>query len=261
MLLAVDIGNTNIVFGFYTGKKLQKALRLETKRKASADYYKKFFQKNKISEDKIDNIIVCSVVPQTKNSFAKFCIDYFKVRPFDISENIDKLGIKIKLKNPKEVGADRVVNAIAYYKKYKKAGIVIDFGTATTFDVVDDNGNYLGGMISPGINLAIKALSDTAAKLPNIKIAKPTKAIGNSTVAAMQSGIYFGYLGLIEKSIAEIAGEMKKIGIRTKPKVIATGGLARFFEECKLIDSIEENLTLDGLFIINERNLDNESKT
>ncbi len=259
MLLAVDIGNTNIVFGFYYGAKLRKSLRLETKRNASVEYYKKFFVKNKIKQDSIKQIIVCSVVPQTKNNFEKFCKEHFKIKPFEVADNIDKLGIKIKLKNPKEVGADRVVNAIAYFKKYKKAGIIIDFGTATTFDVVDDKGNYLGGMISPGINLAIKAFSDAAAKLPTIKIAKPTKVIGNSTITAMQSGIYFGYLGLIEKSISEIAGEMKKFGIRTKPKVIATGGLARFFAECKTIDDIAENLTLDGLFIINERKLKNET--
>ena len=192
------------------GEKLVKSLRLVTKRNAKASYYSAFFKKNKLDKIKLDSIIVSSVVPQTKKEFAKFCVQELKKKPFDVSENIQKLGIKIKIDNPKEVGADRVVNAIAFFKKYKKAGIIIDFGTATTFDVVDSSGNYLGGMISPGINLAVKALSDAAAQLPVIKVEKPKKVIGKSTVTAMQSGIYYGYLGLIEKSVAEIASELGK---------------------------------------------------
>ncbi len=252
MLLAVDIGNTNIVFGLFEDSgKCTKTLRLETKRDAVAKYYTSFFSKNKITKNQIDSIIISSVVPQTKKEFKKSCNEYFGIKPFDVSENIEKLGIKIKIDNPKEVGADRIVNAIAFYKKYKKAGIIIDFGTATTFDVVGPKGEYLGGMISPGINLALAALTKAAAKLPQIKIAKPAKAIGKSTVSAMQSGIYYGYLGLIERSVTEIASELGKTSLRGGPYTVATGGLAKFFGSCKAIDSIEENLTLEGLFIIN----------
>ena len=255
MLLAVDIGNTNIVFGLFDKSRLVKNLRLQTRRNAPSSYYENFFRKNKIDPEKIDSIIVSSVVPQTKKNFAKFCQQKLGLKPFDVSENIENLGIKIKIDNPHEVGADRVVNAIAFFKKYKKAGVIIDFGTATTFDVVDSKGNYLGGMISPGINLALAALSQAAARLPNIKIAKPKRAIGKSTVSAMQAGIYFGYLGLIEKSVAEIALELGK-----KPYTVATGGLAKFFASSKAIDAVEENLTIEGLYFINQQKVKTNRK-
>lgn len=249
MLLAVDIGNTNIVFGVYDkAGKLNKTLRLVTKRKASVSYYENFFKKNKLDKIKFTSIVVCSVVPQTKKNFAKFCVQKLKLKPFDVADNIKKLGIKIKISKPDEVGADRVVNAIAFYKKYKRAGVIIDFGTATTFDVVDSKGNYLGGMISPGINLAVSALSAAAAQLPKIKVEKPKSAIGKSTLHAMQAGIYYGYLGLIEQSVKEIASELGK-----KPYTVATGGLAKFFASSNAIDAIAQNLTLDGLFIINQK--------
>ncbi len=249
MLLAADIGNTNIVFGLFDkGGKLVKTLRLQTKRNASVKYYETFFKKNKLDKIKFTSVIVSSVVPQTKKNFAEFCVKKLKLKPFEVADNLQKLGIKIKIKNPEEVGADRVVNAIAFFKKYKRAGVIIDFGTATTFDVVDSTGNYLGGMISPGVNLAVAALSAAAAKLPKVNISRPKKPIGKTTVDAMQAGIYFGYLGLIEHSVKEIASELGK-----KPYTIATGGLARFFADSKAIDAVEENLTLNGLFIINQR--------
>ncbi len=249
MFLAVDIGNTNIVFGvFNTAGKLQKTYRLVTKRKASVSYYEGFFKKSGLNKIKFSSVIVCSVVPQTKVNFAKFCTKNLKVKPFIVADNLNKLGIKIKIDNPSEVGADRVVNAIAFYKKYKRAGVIIDFGTATTFDVVDSKGNYLGGMISPGINLAVAALSAAAAQLPKIKVERPKSAIGKSTLHAMQAGIYYGYLGLIEQSVKEIASELGK-----KPYTVATGGLAKFFASSKVIDAVEQNLTLDGLFIINQK--------
>jgi len=249
-LLAVDIGNTNIVFGLYKGRVLTKIFRIETKGNRRSSEYIPLVKKH-ISANfakNIGDIIVCSVVPQTKVQFTKFCNSYFGKTPFDVGDNIGKLGIKIKIADPKEVGADRVVNAIAYFYKYKKAGVVLDFGTATTFDVVSAKGEYLGGAISPGVNLAVAALSAAAAKLPKITLSKPKKVIGNSTLSAMQSGIYFGYLGLVEGIIKEITSELGK-----KPYTVATGGLAVYFGKSSAIDSIEENLTLDGLFIINER--------
>lgn len=253
MILAADIGNTNIVFGLYEKNgRLKKTLRLETRRNASVSYYSAFFKKHKIKSREITSVIVSSVVPQTKKNFEKFCKTELKQKPFDVSDSLHKLGIKIKIDKPSEVGADRVVNSIAFFHKFQRAGVVIDFGTATTFDVVDAHGNYLGGMISPGVNLALAALSEAAAKLPKIKVAKPGRAIGRSTLQAMQSGLYYGYKGLIERSVKEIASELGK-----KPYTVATGGLARFFADSPYIDSVEENLTLDGLFIINQKRVNN----
>lgn len=253
MILAADIGNTNIVFGLFKNNKLTKTFRLETRRDASVQYYIDFFKKSKIDVTKISSVIVCSVVPQTKKSFTIFCRNHIKCKPFEVADHLNNLGINIKIDNPKQVGADRIVNAIAFYKKYKTAGIIIDFGTATTFDVVDDRGNYLGGMISPGINLALSALSQAAAKLPKIRIVKPVKPIGKSTISAMQSGVYYGYLGLIERSVKEISVQMNKIGIKQKPVIIATGGLAKFFSQESVIDYLEKNLTLEGLYIITKK--------
>ncbi len=254
MILAVDIGNTNIVFGiFEKSGKLRKPLRLQTKRNASVKYYQNFFKKNKLDKIKFSSVIVSSVVPQTKKNFTKFCTQSLKLKPFEVADNLTKLGIKIKIEDPEEVGADRIVNAIAFFKKYKRAGVIIDFGTATTFDVVGSKGEYLGGMISPGINLALAALTKAAAKLPAIKLAKPRAVVGRSTLQAMQSGLYYGYLGLIEGSVKEIASELGK-----KPYTVATGGLAGFFADSKMIDAVEENLTLDGLFFINQRRANNK---
>jgi type III pantothenate kinase len=254
MLLAIDIGNTNIVFGFFDKQGvIKKTLRLETKRKPDKNYFKDFFIKNKINEKRIKSVIVSSVVPSIDESLKLFCKNFLKVPAFFVNENIYKLGIKIDLKTPNEIGADRLVNAIAFFNKYKKAGIIIDFGTATTFDVVNEKGDYLGGMICPGVNLACDALSKAAAKLPKIKIDKPKEIIGKSTVSAMQSGIYFGYLGLIEGNVKKISLEMKQNGLKKDIMVIATGGLARFFSETDVVSEIDENLTLEGLYFINKK--------
>jgi len=251
MLLAVDIGNTNIVLGLFDEENRQlSSLRMETIRTRSSTEYLSALEHFLAAHPPITSIIISSVVPQANGPFKKFCADSLKIKPFFVSDEIENLGIKILIDNPQEVGADRIVNAIAFFHKYKRAGIIIDFGTATTFDVVSQNGDYLGGMISPGINLSLAALTIAAAKLPQITIAKPQQVIGKSTVTAMQSGLYYGYLGLIEKSVEEITGEMQKSNIE-EPLVIATGGLAGFFAESKAIEKIEENLTLDGLIIIN----------
>lgn len=257
MLLTIDIGNTNIVFGFFNEKisdhKVLGSFRLETSHNRTADEYFAFFQPNfeKISkknkDSNITSIMIASVVPQTKYEIEKFCKKHLDIKPINISDVKEKLGIKINIDNPEEAGADRLVNAVAAYKLYKKPSIIIDFGTATTFDVIDGKGNYQGGAIAPGINLSITALHQAASKLPKISIEKPSKAIGKSTKTAMQSGIYYGYLGMVERLIEEIKGETKE-----KPIVIATGGLAKFYKSPK-INYIDDELTLKGLKIIYDK--------
>ncbi len=253
MLLTIDIGNTNIVFGFFNEKrsdyKLLGSFRVETRHNRTADEYFALFQPNylAISNSPVTAIIIASVVPQTKYEIENFCKKHLGLKPINISDIKDKLGIKINLDSPEEVGADRLVNSVAAYKLYKNPAIIIDFGTATTFDVIDGKGNYQGGAIAPGINLSISALQQAASKLPKISIEKPSKAIGKSTKQAMQSGIYYGYLGMVERLVDEIKRENK-----LKSTVIATGGLAKFYKSPK-IDHVDDELTLKGLKIIYDK--------
>jgi type III pantothenate kinase len=206
----------------------------------------------------INDVIFSSVVPQANFEFEKFCSKYLEIEPINISQIREQLPINIDMDKPEEVGADRLVNSIAAYEKQKPNNknpiIIVDFGTATTFDVVDINSKskptYMGGAISPGIELSLAALHQKAASLPKISAAKPEKAIGKNTKQAMQAGIYNGYMGLIEKNIEEISCQLGKNTLN-----IATGGLASLFKDCKKIDHIEENLTLEGLEII-YRNLE-----
>lgn len=255
MLLAIDVGNTNIVFGLFEKKNngnLIGSFRLETRHSRTSDEYFALFQPNYLSitnkPSPITAIIISSVVPQTKYELEKFCKEHLKIKPTNVSDIKNKLGIKINIDNPEEVGADRLVNSVAAFSLHKKPAIILDFGTATTFDVIDNKGNYQGGVIAPGINLSIIALENTASKLPKISIEKPTRAIGKNTKQAMQSGIYYGYLGMIEKLIEEIKSELPK----QKPLIIATGGLANFYKSSK-IDVIDSDLTLKGLKIIYDR--------
>lgn len=254
MILAIDIGNTNTVFGIfdYNGN-LKGSFRAETRHNITIDEYNAFLtpclEKIDTSYSDFNRIVISSVVPQVKYQTEKFCENYILKSPFFIEEKIEKLGVKIEIDNPNEVGADRIVNVISAYSKYKESMIIIDFGTATTFDIVSENGSYLGGVIAPGINLSLKALQENASKLPEISISRPDKAIGKSTKSAMQSGIYYGYLGLIENIVKELSQEIGK-----KPVVIATGGLAKFYESSPFIDKIEEDLTLQGLYLIATNN-------
>lgn len=245
-LLAIDAGNTNTNFAVFDGKEIIAKWRTATIHHRTGDEYSvilsQLMANEGIERKDIKNIIIASVVPQIMIAINKLCSNYFKIKPLIVGENVSYT-IKIKIDNPSEIGADRVVNAIASRKLYKKAAIIIDFGTATTFDVVDDKGAYCGGVISPGINLSLSALQEAAAMLPRVWIKKPNKVIGTNTKAAMQSGIYWGYIGLIEGIVSRIKGEMK-----SKPVVIATGGLAPMFSEStKLIDKVEPDLTLIGL--------------
>jgi type III pantothenate kinase len=248
MLFAIDIGNTNIVFAVYRGEKLLAHWRLQTVASRSADEYAAFLKELFIEENldwkKLDDVIVASVVPDADFQIKNFCKKYLKKKPIFVGP--DEVDIKIDLSSPDEVGADRLVNAVAVKEFYKYPAIVIDFGTATTFDVIDAKGRYAGGAIAPGINLSVEALHRAAAKLPKVSIKKPRSVIGKNTVSAIQSGMFFGYLGLIEGIVEQMSKDM---GV--KPYVIATGGLARLFEpHTKVIKAVDDELTLKGLLRI-----------
>jgi type III pantothenate kinase len=248
MLLAIDIGNTNTVFAVYNKDKLQASWRCETVSARTADEYAAFlhemFVLSGLGWGKMKDVIVSSVVPAADFNIRKFCKQYMECEPVFVTAAM--AGITVDIDRPEEVGADRLVNVAAICAHYKPPAIVIDFGTATTFDVINAKGHYTGGVIAPGINLSVEALNRAAAKLPKVDIKKPEKAIGKSTVTAIQSGIYFGYIGLIEGLVARISGEM-----REKPLVLATGGLAPLFAgNTDIIDKVDEELTLKGLLCI-----------
>lgn len=238
MLLAIDIGNTNIVFGVFSGKKIVKQWRVSTP---------KTTLQGLPTIKGIDQIIVASVVPSLDKPLAKLLIKKYGVKPrFVTAGNI--LGIKVKLRAKRQIGADRVVDALAAYKLYGGSAIVVDFGTATTFDVISAKGEYLGGAIAPGILLARDALHAQTAKLPRIDLQAPRSVVGKNTTEAIRSGLVLGYVAMVEGLVARIKNESRFTN--HEPRVIATGGLARLI--CKyteVIDIIDENLTLKGLML------------
>jgi type III pantothenate kinase len=255
MLLVIDTGNTNTVFAVYHNDKWLGQWRMETNSKRTPDEYfvwlLQIMNYENIDIKQIDAAIMSSVVPQANFLIKTLIKKYFNTELLLIGESNLDLGIEIKIDRPKDAGSDRLVNAIAAFDKYKQALIIIDFGTGTTFDIVDGDGNYAGGVIAPGINLSLSALHKAAAKLPNIAIAKPEKVIGTDTISAMQSGIYFGYLGLIEGIVTRVKEEYNKYMI-----VIATGGLAPLFANATdVIKAVEPDLIIEGLRIIYQRNL------
>lgn len=255
MLLAVDIGNTNTVFAVFDGEELRGQWRMATIRHRTADEYfvwlTHVIQEAGITMKAIDGAIIATVVPETQFAITQLCKKYFHIeQPLMIGEPTVKLGIEVLLERPDEVGADRLVNAIEAWQRYHAPLIVIDFGTATTFDVVNAKGAYIGGVIAPGVNLSLEALHQAAAKLPSIRIRTPEKVIGTSTVSAMESGVYFGYVGLIEGIVSRI---VKEFG--APMKVIATGGLAPLYSRATpLIEETVEDLTIFGLQTIFRRN-------
>jgi type III pantothenate kinase len=257
MLLVIDVGNTNTVLGLYDDEdKLVHDWRIRTEIDHTIDEYGvlilNLYQsvRMKVHEIKaVSAIIISCVVPPMLNILEPLCIKYFNIKPLIVGPGI-KTGMPIFYDNPKEVGADRIVNAVAAFDKYKKESIIVDFGTATTFDYVSPKGEYMGGCIAPGIVISSEALFTRASKLPRVEFSRPKSVITKDTVSAMQAGIMFGYAGLVDGIVERMKAEVK-----TKPLVIATGGLARVVaQETKSIEKIEEMLTLEGLRIIYKLN-------
>ena len=254
MLLTVDVGNTNTVFAIWDDEKWRCRWRLVTDSQRTADEYgvwlHQLLQLQNLDFADLTSMIISSVVPDTNFHLGQLGKAYLHQDPLIVgSPNVD-LGLKIRIDEPASVGADRLANAVGAHIKYPGEAIVIDFGTATTFDVVESDGAYGGGIIAPGIHLSVEALHNAAAKLPNISIERPEAVVGKDTISAMQSGVYWGYVGLIEGLIVRIKEERGN-----NLQVIATGGLAHLFGHgTNMIQHIDEDLTIDGLREIFRRN-------
>jgi type III pantothenate kinase len=254
MLLAIDSGNTNIVFALFDGEKVLGEWRSSTDTNRTADEFgvwlTQLMAMEGLGREVVSACIIASVVPAVVFSLKTLCRRYFNCEALVVGDEGVKLGIAIDLDRPEEVGADRLVNAVAAHKYYQGPLIVIDFGTATTFDVVDGDGTYRGGAIAPGINLSLEALHMAAAKLPRVAIGRPKSVIGRATVPAMRSGIFWGYCGLIEGLVGRIKKEFGK-----PMTVLATGGLAPLFmETIDVIQHLDPDLTLRGLLEIHRLN-------
>ena len=247
MLLAIDAGNTNVVFAIYEKEEMRGQWRISTDVKRTADEYAvwliQLMEMVAILPEHISVSMIACVVPPAMFELKQLCKRYFHTAPLVVGEQGINCGIAVKIDSPSELGADRLVNAYAAWQKYRSPLIIIDFGTATTFDVVNGMGEYIGGVIAPGVNLSLHALQQAAARLPNVAIHRPNTVIATETVSAMQSGIYYGYIGLIEGIVEGITKELGK-----KPKIIATGGLAGLYaESANIIEQVEPDLTIWGL--------------
>lgn len=257
MILVVDVGNTNTVLGVFKEKELLIEWRLSTDAKKTADEYgiqvmQLFYQRN-IKIEHVKGVIVSSVVPNIMYSLEHMIRKYFKLTPMIVGPGV-KTGINVKYDNPKEVGADRIVNAVSAHAIYKRALILIDFGTATTFCAISKNANYIGGTICPGIKIASEALFERAAKLPRVELIKPETVICKDTVSSMQAGIIYGYIGQVDYIVKKMKSEMIDMG-EEEPFVVATGGLSKVIsKDSATIDEFNPHLTLEGLRMIYEKN-------
>lgn len=254
MLLAIDAGNTNIVFALFDGTKEIAVWRAATNTQRTADEFAAFLRQMMaqigLESTAVTDTIIGSVVPDINFSLFKLCRDHFGSEPLIIGSPNVETGVKVLIDRPEELGADRLINAVSGIERYKGSLLIIDFGTATTFDVIDADGNYRGGCIAPGINLSLRALHMAAAKLPSVAVARPPKVIATGTVTAIQSGVYWGYVGLIEGLISRTKDEFG-----APMTVIATGGLASLMSGAvPNIDHVDPDLTLRGLSLIFERN-------
>jgi type III pantothenate kinase len=253
MLLVIDVGNTNTVLGVYDGDVLIHDWRIRTVTDHTVDEYgiliNNLHRTSGIEAEEIKNIIISCVVPPMLNILDALCRKYFNIQPLVVEPGI-KMGMPILYSNPKEVGADRVVNAVAAYEKWKQDLIIVDFGTAITFDYVSTKGEYMGGCIAPGIGISSEALYTKAAKLPRVDLSRPKSIVTKDTVSGMQAGIIFGFAGLVDGIIDRMKEEIK-----SEPLVVATGGMARVVaSETRNIKIVDDNLTLEGLLLIFKRN-------
>jgi type III pantothenate kinase len=255
MLLAIDCGNTNTVFSVWDGTRFRATWRIATAHTRTADEYFVWLKTlmDLSGEDlKIDAAIISSTVPRVVFNLRVLCNRYFDCRPLVVGKPECRLPVAPRVDPGTAVGPDRLVNAVAGFERHGGDLVVVDFGTATTFDVVDSDGAYVGGVIAPGVNLSLEALHMAAAALPHVDITKPARAIGTNTVACMQSGIYWGYVGLIEGIVREVRKERAQV-----MKVIATGGLASLFAQgTDLFHAVEDDLTMHGLVLIHAFNED-----
>lgn len=252
MVLAIDVGNTNIVVGVLDNKRIVESWRLSTDRTKTADEYRlllsQLLHQSDIEADQITGIIISCVVPPILPRLQEMCALQFQQEPIIVNTDLD-VGLTILYDNPRALGADRIANSIGGYAEYGGPLIVVDFGTSTNFDVVSAEGAYLGGAIAPGVRISSEALSERAALLPRIDMRVAPQAIGKNTMASMQSGFYFGFLGQMEEIIRRIKRELPQ-----EPRVVATGGMARLMAEgSELVEIIDPDLTLKGLRIILER--------
>jgi type III pantothenate kinase len=259
MIFVLDVGNTNTVLGVYDEDILKYHWRIETSRHKTEDEYgmviKSLLQHEDLSFDQFDGIIISSVVPPIMFALERMCKKYFGIKPLIVGPGI-KTGLNIKYENPREVGADRIVNAVAGIQEYGSPLIIVDFGTATTYCYINEDKQYMGGAIAPGINISTEALYSKAAKLPRIEISRPEGIIGKNTVSAMQAGILYGYVGQVEGIVNRIKEQSN-----LEPTVIATGGLATLIaNESTVIDVVEPFLTLKGLQLIYKRNREQVKK-
>ena len=255
MLLVIDAGNTNVVMAVHDGGSWRATWRIATDPQRTSDEYAVWLltllQEGGLRRGDVDGAVIGTVVPAALYHLRRLCRDWFATEPLVARASLD-WGFEIRIDSPEEVGADRLLNALAAHTRYRGPLLVVDFGTATTFDVVAADGAYVGGVIAPGVNLSLEALHRAAARLPRIGIGRPHKVIGRATVPAMQSGIFWGYIGMIEGLIARISAEF---GGPTPMRVIATGGLAPLFSEgTALITRIDPDLTLEGLRMLADRN-------